>query len=132
MKELSSPPIALKRLRWFIGTLIILGIFGVIIFYPIKILFYPDLPYIPLFTRALYILLLSCILCLYRILKGPTAPDRIVAIDILGILIVGFCALLCIPTGRSWYIDIGIAWALQSFIGALALSKYLEGRDFDE
>ncbi len=122
----------MKRLRWLIGTLVILGILAVIMFYPIKILFYPDLPFIPLFTRCLLILLLSCFFCLYRILRGPTAPDRIVAIDILGILIVGFCALLGIPTGRGWYIDIGIAWALQSFIATLALSKYLEGRGFDE
>ena len=120
------------RIRWFIGALVILGILTAIVFYPVKILFYPDLPFIPFFTRCLYVLLLACVLCLYRILRGPTAPDRIVAIDILGILIVGFCALLCIPTGRSWYIDIGIAWALQSFIGALALSKYLEGRGFDD
>ncbi len=122
----------MKIFRWLIGVFVILGILAVIIFYPLKILFYPDLPFIPLFTRCLFILLLSCFLCLYRILRGPTAPDRIVAIDILGILIVGFCALLCIPTGRSWYIDIGIAWALQSFIGTLALAKYLEGKDFDE
>jgi len=65
-------------------------------------------------------------------LRGPTAPDRVVAIDILGILIVGFCAILGIPTGRSWYIDIGIDWALQSFIGTIALAKYIEGRSFDE
>lgn len=119
-------------LRWLIGALVLLGIMAVIAFYPLRILFYPDLPFVPLFTRCLFILLLSCFLCLYRILRGPTAPDRIVAIDILGILVVGFCALLCIPTGRSWYIDIGIVWALQSFIGTLALSKYLEGRDFDD
>jgi multicomponent Na+:H+ antiporter subunit F len=55
-----------------------------------------------------------------------------VAIDILGILIVGFCAILSIPTGRTWYIDIGIAWALQSFIGTIALAKYIEGRNLDE
>jgi multicomponent Na+:H+ antiporter subunit F len=55
-----------------------------------------------------------------------------VAVDILGILIVGFCAILGIPTGRDWYIDIGIAWALQSFISILALAKYLEGRRFEE
>jgi len=122
----------MKRLRWLIGTLVILGILAVIVFYPMKILFCPDLPFIPLFTRCLFILLLSCFFCLYRILRGPTAPDRIVAIDILGILIVGFCALLGIPTGRGWYIDIGIAWALQSFIATLALSKYLEGKGFDE
>jgi multicomponent Na+:H+ antiporter subunit F len=50
----------------------------------------------------------------------------------LGILIVGFCAILSIQTGRDWYIDIGIAWALQSFISVMALAKYLEGKDFDE
>ena len=50
----------------------------------------------------------------------------------LGILIVGFCAILSFSTGRDWYIDIGIAWALQSFIGIMALAKYLEGKDFDE
>ena len=80
----------------------------------------------------LYIVILACILCLYRIWRGPTGADRIVAIDILGIMIVGLCAILTVSTGRSWYIDIGIAWALQSFISTLALSKYLEGRGFDE
>ncbi|MBU1124530.1 MAG: cation:proton antiporter [Candidatus Omnitrophica bacterium] len=71
-------------------------------------------------------------LCLIRLLRGPTPADRAVAVDTLGILIVGFCAILSIPTGRDWYLDIAIAWALQSFIGALALAKYLEGRGFDE
>ncbi|MFC1699535.1 monovalent cation/H+ antiporter complex subunit F [Candidatus Omnitrophota bacterium] len=47
-------------------------------------------------------------------------------------MIVGLCAMLTIATQRSWYIDIGIAWALQSFISTLALSKYLEGRSFDD
>ena len=77
-------------------------------------------------------LLISAVLCLYRILRGPTAPDRAVAVDMLGILIVGFCAVLSVSTGRDWYIDIAIAWTLQSFIGIMALSKYLEGKDLDE
>ena len=75
---------------------------------------------------------MSAGLCLWRVLRGPTAPDRAVAIDMLGILIVGLCAVLSIPTGRDWYIDIGIAWALQSFIGIMALSKSMEGKDFDD
>ena len=41
-------------------------------------------------------------------------------------------SILTIATKRNWYIDIGIAWALQSFISTLALSKYLEGRSFEE
>lgn len=83
-------------------------------------------------ARSLMFLLLCSFLCLYRILRGPTAVDRAVAIDMLGILIVGFCSVLSLPTGRDWYIDIGIVWALQSFIGIMALSKYLGGQDFDE
>lgn len=83
-------------------------------------------------VRTLMFLLLCSFLCLYRILRGPTAVDRAVAIDMLGILIVGFCSALSLPTGRDWYIDIGIVWALQSFIGIMALSKYLGGQDFDE
>jgi multicomponent Na+:H+ antiporter subunit F len=121
-----------NRLRWLLGTIILAVILALILFKPSPILFYPDLPHIPLITRALHILLLSCLFCLYRIVKGPTAADRVVAIDILGILIVGFCAILGIATGRSWYMDIGIAWALQSFIATIALAKYLEGKNFDE
>jgi multicomponent Na+:H+ antiporter subunit F len=70
-------------------------------------------------------------ICLFRLFRGPTPADRVVAIDIMGILIVGICALLGIPTGREWYIDIGIAWALQSFIATIALAKFIEGKDLD-
>ncbi|RLC33864.1 MAG: hypothetical protein DRZ76_03780 [Candidatus Nealsonbacteria bacterium] len=78
------------------------------------------------------ILLICCFLCLYRIGRGPTAPDRTVAIDILGIVIVGFCAILSILTKKDFYMNIAIAWALLSFIGTIALAKYLEGKGFDE
>ncbi len=80
----------------------------------------------------IYILLLACFLCLYRIGRGPTAPDRTVAIDILGILVVGFCGFLSVLTGRDFYMNVAISWALLSFIGTLALAKYLEGKGFDE
>ena len=78
------------------------------------------------------ILLFSGFLCLYRIGKGPSAPDRTVAIDILGTLMVGFCAILTWITGKAFYMNIGITWALLSFIGTIALAKYLEGRSFDD
>jgi len=77
-------------------------------------------------------LLACCFLCLYRIGRGPSAPDRTVAIDILGIVIVGFCALLGLVTGRDFYLNVALAWALLSFIGTIALAKFLEGRSFDE
>jgi len=73
-----------------------------------------------------------CFMCLYRIGLGPSAPDRTVAIDILGVIVVGFCALLGLATGQDFYLTVALAWALLSFIGTIALAKFLEGRSFDE
>lgn len=120
------------KTSWAIGSVIVLAAIVVIIVRPPPFLFFPGLPYRSFVVRAVYILLVAACLCLYRISRGPTAADRIVAVDILGILIVGFCAIVSISTGRSWYIDIGIAWALQSFIGTLALAKCLEGKGLEE
>ena len=122
----------MKLAKWIIGAVILISVIALIILRPIPFLFFKDLPFVAFFGRALYIIVLACVLCLYRVWRGPTGADRIVAIDILGIMIIGLCALLTITTKRSWYIDIGIAWALQSFISTLALSKFLEGSGFDE
>ena len=121
-----------KRIRWFIGMAAIALMLVFIFVLNIPILFYHKLHYVSFFKHCFLILLMCSVLCLYRVLRGPTASDRIVAIDILGILVVGFCAIVGIPTGRTWYIDIGIAWTLQSFISTLALAKYLGGKDLDE
>ena len=118
-----------KNLRWLIGLAVIVVAAALIIFCPLPSILRWQSAFL---ARAFLCFLLSAILCLYRVLRGPTAPDRAVAIDMLGILIVGFCAILSLPTGRDWYVDIGIAWSLQSFIGIMALAKYLEGKDFDE
>lgn len=119
----------MQKIRWLAGLITILILTGAIIFLPVPSMLRWQSNFL---GRSFLALLVSAVLCLYRVLKGPTAPDRVVAVDILGIMIVGFCAILSIPTGRDWYIDIGIAWSLQSFIGTLALAKYLEGRNFDE
>ena len=80
----------------------------------------------------LLLLIIGCFLCLFRVAIGPTPPDRAVAIDIIGVMVVGICGIFAIITGMDWYLNIAIAWALLSFIGTLALAKYLEGRGFDE
>jgi len=84
-------------------------------------------------TTFFYIgLFICCFLCLYRIGRGPSAPDRTVAIDILGIVIVGFCAILGLSTAKDYYLNVAIAWSLLSFIGTIALAKFLEGKSFDD
>ena len=119
----------MKNMSWISGLVVILILAAVILFCPVPSMLSWQSNFL---ARAFLWLFLSAVLCIYRVLRGPTAPDRAVAVDMLGILIIGFCAILSISTGRDWYIDIGLAWALQSFIGIMALAKYLEGKDFDE
>lgn len=82
-----------------------------------------------LLIAAFYVgLLLCCGLCLYRIAHGPTASDRVVAIDIIGTVVVGFVAIIIILTGKAYLLDVAMVWALVSFVGTLALAKYLVGQ----
>jgi multicomponent Na+:H+ antiporter subunit F len=80
----------------------------------------------------LYIQIALSGICLYRIIRGPTIPDRMVGVDIFGILVVGVCAIISILTERSFILDIGIAWIILSFIGTLTLAKYLTGKKLNE
>jgi multicomponent Na+:H+ antiporter subunit F len=112
----------MKTFKWLIGLIVIIAVV-VINFFVLK-----DIPFD---YKLINILLFCSLFILIRVVKGPSVADRIVAIDILGVLIIGVCAILAIALDRSFYIDIGIAWGLQSFIGALALAKFLEGRSLD-
>jgi multicomponent Na+:H+ antiporter subunit F len=80
----------------------------------------------------LYIQIILSGFCLFRIIRGPSIADRMVAIDIFGILVVGICAILTVLTQKSFIIDIGIAWIILSFIGTITLAKYLSGKKLNE
>ncbi|MBI4707495.1 MAG: cation:proton antiporter [Candidatus Omnitrophica bacterium] len=119
----------MRRLRWFLGLLVFGLAIWAILYLPLPSLLEWQSEFL---KRAFFIMFLCALMCLWRVVRGPSPADRVVALDVFGILILGFCAILGISTGRDWYIDIGIAWALQSFISILALGKYLEGKRFDE
>ncbi len=78
------------------------------------------------------ILIICCFACLIRAWRGPSIPDRMVAIDIMGVLAVGITAVWAVITDRDFYIDIALAWIFLSFIGTLALAKYLSHKTLDE
>jgi len=80
----------------------------------------------------LFIVMGLSFLCFIRVLYGPTMADRMVAIDIFGILVVGICALLVIKTGRLFLIDVAIAWIVLGFIATITLAKYLTRKKLDE
>ncbi|HHS14044.1 MAG TPA: cation:proton antiporter [bacterium] len=78
------------------------------------------------------ILVACCFACLIRAWIGKSIPDRMVAIDIMGTLAVGMTALLAVITERNFLIDVALAWIFLSFIGTLALAKYLVHKTLDE
>ncbi|WP_390622183.1 Na(+)/H(+) antiporter subunit F1 [Bacillus tuaregi] len=63
---------------------------------------------------------------IYRVIKGPTTPDRVIALDALGINLVAIVALTSILLKTSAFLDIILLIAILAFIGTVAFSKYLE------
>ena len=77
---------------------------------------------------ALVVLGLSFLLTVWRVIKGPTLPDRVVALDMLVGIVIGFIALIAIRTGFTLYIDIAISLGLVGFLATVALARFILAR----
>jgi multicomponent Na+:H+ antiporter subunit F len=71
-------------------------------------------------------LLLAMLLALVRLIKGPETSDRIVALDLIASIVMGFILVYSIVLKREIYFDIAIVISLISFIGTVAISIYLK------
>jgi multicomponent Na+:H+ antiporter subunit F len=63
-----------------------------------------------------------------RLLKGPSLPDRIVALDMMTVLIVSFCGLYAILSEDTAFVDVAIVLALVGFLATVALARFVERR----
>lgn len=75
---------------------------------------------------GLFLIAVSVLVGFYRLWKGPTLADRVIAIDMMTSGIIGFCALFAILAGFEAYLDIAVALSLVSFISVVALARYAE------
>ncbi|MCK5636553.1 MAG: cation:proton antiporter [Thermoplasmatales archaeon] len=75
-------------------------------------------------------LLLAIVIALIRVIKGPTAPDRVVGLDTINTIVVAGMVIFGAITQNIIYIDVAIIYALLSFISTLFIAKYLEGGEF--
>ncbi|CAM3798745.1 Na(+)/H(+) antiporter subunit F1 [Marinicrinis lubricantis] len=75
---------------------------------------------------ALIILSVSILGCLYRVLKGPSMADRIIALDSIGIHLIAVIAILSVMLRTQAFLDIILLIGILSFVGTIAFSKYLE------
>lgn len=69
---------------------------------------------------------LAMIGLIYRVIKGPTVADRVVALDAIGISLVSVVALVSVLLDTSAFLDIILLIGILAFIGTVAFSKYLE------
>lgn len=77
---------------------------------------------------AAIILVALAIALLYRIFRGPTAADRIAALDALDLIVALALALYSLYTGRGIYLDIALVVALLGFISTVFVGRYIERR----
>ena len=65
-------------------------------------------------------------LCLLRLLKGPTASDRAVAVDTMTTTVVALLVLLGFVFSRYVYLDVALVYSLLAFVGLVAIARFLE------
>jgi multicomponent Na+:H+ antiporter subunit F len=68
----------------------------------------------------------ALLIALIRLIKGPTLPDRIVAMDLFGVLVVGFIVVLAGSSRVRATLDAAIVIALVGFLGTIAYATYVE------
>jgi multicomponent Na+:H+ antiporter subunit F len=75
---------------------------------------------------AYALLSLALVLSFVRLVRGPSLPDRVVALELLASLTVGFIGVAVVATGRSAFLDVAMVLALTAFLAAIAFARYLE------
>ena len=79
-----------------------------------------------LYSLGAVLVMLMIFLSLIRALIGPTAPDRITAINIIGTKTLIIITLIARVYGQEYFLDIAMIYALMSFITTIGVAKYLE------
>ena len=70
----------------------------------------------------------AVVLSFVRLVRGPTLADRVVALDMMTVLIVAFCGLFAISSRERAFLDVAVVLALVGFLATVALARYAERR----
>jgi multicomponent Na+:H+ antiporter subunit F len=79
-------------------------------------------------TAVMALMSAGMLVAFLRVLLGPTHLDRVVALDLIGILAAGLAAVNAIRTGQEAFLDVAIVMALIAFLGTVALAYLIEWR----
>lgn len=79
---------------------------------------------------ALALTVVGLVAACIRMYLGPTAADRIVALDLVTILLIAITSLFALQLDNAAYLDLGLALALVGFLATVAFARYLETNKF--
>ncbi len=83
-------------------------------------------------VASMYMIGLAMLLSLWRMLRGPTLPDRILALDTLNVTAIAELMLLGMYMKSPIYFEAALIIAMLGFVGTVVLSKYVIRRDIVE
>lgn len=75
---------------------------------------------------AFLLIMAAMILSVVRLARGPSLPDRVVALDLITVLAVAFAALLAVAYEEAAFLDVAIALALVAFLATIAFARFAE------
>ena len=75
---------------------------------------------------CLILYILSIAGLLYRVFRGPSIPDRLIALDAIGVMLISAIALLSVLFDTGFFIEVILLIAIMSFIGTVSFSKFIE------
>lgn len=82
---------------------------------------------IPFVINIVYFMLsLALLLAFIRLTKGPSLPDRVVALELIASIVVGYVGVHAIDTGVPSLLDVAIVIALTAFLAAIGFARFLE------
>ncbi|WLR41260.1 Na(+)/H(+) antiporter subunit F1 [Bacillus carboniphilus] len=79
-----------------------------------------------IFIVSLGIIAISSLFLIYRLTKGPSIPDRAVALDAIGINLIGITAIISVVLKTKAFVDVILLIGILAFIGTVAIAKFLE------
>ncbi len=77
-------------------------------------------------TTSLALCSLTLVLAFVRVVRGPSLADRVVALDVCAVTIVGVAIAYAVGTGLAVFVDVALAIALIAFLGTVAMARAIE------
>jgi multicomponent Na+:H+ antiporter subunit F len=75
---------------------------------------------------------IATLLAAYRVIQGPTTPDRVVALDTIGTNVVAIAVLFAMVTVQGFYIDVSLVLAIIGFISTITVARFVTEGDIIE